>query len=270
VQSLNPQRLQLLGRLHDVGSGLRAVREAIAAGVPRVSADLIFGVHGQSPEQAAREARTVAELGPTHVSDYALTIEPGTEFGALARKNALPLLRDDAVADSFLAVDETLCSLGYEHYEISNYARNGHRSDHNVGYWLGHAYLGLGCGAWGTVVARSTRVRYRNTPSPDRYLSVDWDNVDLERASASSAQVDRELISDQTALSERIMLGLRLAEGLDLDAAATDLAVDPWDRDRLRAVERLVERGRLERDGGVLRIPKRAWLFADGTIAELL
>jgi putative oxygen-independent coproporphyrinogen III oxidase len=266
VQSLHPARLQFLGRLHDVAGGLSAVRAALEAGVPRVSADLIFGVHGQTPEEAASEVRRVAELGVTHLSAYALTIEPGTEFGARAKKGSLPLAIDDAVAESFLAVDEALGALGFEHYEISNFARPGQRSRHNVGYWLGRDYLGLGTGAWGTVAG----VRTRNTPSPEKYLAVDWPTADLDRASASAPQTEREELSPETALAERIMLGLRLAEGLDVEAAAADVGAVAWTPERVRAVDRAVARGRLVREGPVLRIPKAAWLFADGTIAELL
>ncbi len=172
VQGLDAQLLQFLGRLHDVESGLGAVRDALASGMPRVSADFIFGVSGQAATAAAREAQIMSELGTEHLSAYALTIEPGTQFGALARKGKLPLLEEAAVADSFLAVEETLEHAGFEHYEVSNYARNGARSRHNLGYWLGRDYLGLGCGAWGTLSSGEQRVRYRNTPSPrSRYLA---------------------------------------------------------------------------------------------------
>ena len=257
VQSLDAERLAFLGRLHDGPSALAAVRDALRAGVPRVSADLIFGVHGQTAANAAWEAASVAELGVTHLSAYALTVEPGTQFGALARKNALPLLPDEEVAECFLAVDAALAALGFEHYEISNYARPGHESVHNTGYWLGHEYLGLGCAAWGTLGSGAARVRYRNERVPERYL-------------AGAPDTEREPISNETALSERILLGLRLARGIDLGAAGRELGVEPWTASRARAIEKLCARGRLERDGDRLRVPKSAWLFADGTIAELI
>ncbi len=268
VQGLDAARLEFLGRLHDPDGGLRAVEDALAAGVPRVSADLIFGVHGQSATSAAHEAATVAALGVEHLSAYALTIEPGTEFGKRARQGTLPLAEDDAVAESFLAVDEALGPLGFDHYEISNYARAGARSRHNVGYWLGREYLGLGVSAWGTLMLDGTRVRYRNTLSTDRYLDADWPAIDLSRA--HPLVPEREIIDAETALRERVLLGLRLEEGLDLSAAARELGVEAWTTERLRAVQRLEGRGRLERAGDVLKIPKSAWLFADGTIASLL
>lgn len=255
VQGLDRDRLAFLGRLHDVDGGLRAVREAVATEGLRVSADLIFGVAGQSPDDAVHEALAIADLGVTHLSAYALTIEAGTAFGALAKKGKLPLCPDDVVAESFLALDAALGGAGFSHYEISNYARNGHVAVHNLGYWRGDDYLGLGCGAWGTV----SHVRYRNTPSIERYF-----------ADPGGAESEREPIDAETALRERILLGLRLGDGLDLGSAARELGVEPWNAERLRAAERLVARGRLQRRDDHLRIPKDAWLHADGTIAELL
>lgn len=265
VQGLDEDRLRFLGRLHDVAGGLEAVRAAVRAGVPRVSADLIFGVAGQNSREAAGEARRVAELGVTHLSAYALTIEPGTQFGALDRKGRLPLLGDDQVAESFLHVDATLEALGFEHYEISNFARGGDVARHNVGYWQGRDYLGLGAGAWGTLSLPDGRVRYRNTPSPERYLETDWATIDPD-----SAASELESLSPETSLAERILLGLRMAGGLDLGEAAASTGATAWTAERERAAERLLARGRLRRDGDRLWIPRDAWLFADGTISELL
>jgi oxygen-independent coproporphyrinogen-3 oxidase len=257
VQSLDASRLAFLGRLHDGPGALAAVEAALGSGIPRVSVDLIFGAHGQTSAAAELEAASIADLGVTHLSAYALTIEPGTQFGALARRGALPLCPDEEVAESFLAIDRALEKRGFDHYEISNYARPGHESRHNLGYWIGREYLGLGSAAWGTLTLGSERVRYRNERVPERYM-------------AGAPETEREIIDPETALRERILLGLRLACGLDLTAAGRELDVEPWTAERVRAVERLVARGRLERDGDVLRIPKPAWLFADGTIAELL
>lgn len=267
VQGLDAERLAFLGRLHDPNGGLDAARAAIGSEIPRVSVDFIFGVAGQSPAEAASEARTLAALGTTHMSAYALTIEPGTDFGARAKKGRLPLLDEAKVADSFTAVDEALSELGFDHYEISNFAREGHVSRHNLGYWRGHDYLGLGTGAWGTVTLAEGRVRYRTTPSPERYQAASFAEP-FETALDSCAVV--EPIDAETALRERIMLGLRLAEGIDLEAAAAELGVEALPSERRRALERLQKSGRIELDRRRLRIPKPKWLFADGIISELL
>lgn len=268
VQSLDAARLAFLGRLHDRDGGLRAVRDALAAGVPRVSADLIFGVAGESPEDARREVEAVAELGPTHLSAYALTIEPGTRFGELSRQKRLPLLDDDHVAESFRAVEATLEARGFEHYETSNYARLGHRSAHNLGYWRGAPYVGLGAGAFGTVPYRGETVRYRNTPAIERYL-------ELSHGSGAELFAESPLVSSVEKLDgdalfiERLMLGLRLTDGVDV-ARASAAGKPFWTPAREQRVERLVAAGRLERDGDVLRVTREGRLFADGVVRELL
>jgi oxygen-independent coproporphyrinogen-3 oxidase len=275
VQGLDAERLAFLGRLHDPRGGLDAAQAAVASNVPRVSLDFIFGVAGQTPQQAATEASTLARLGTTHLSAYALTIESGTEFGARAKKGRLPLLDEAQVADSFLAVDTALERAGFDHYEISNFARQGHVSRHNLGYWRGQDYLGLGTGAWGTVTlgasgagrGRAQRLRYRTTPSPERYLKSQFQQP-FEEGGDACAVV--EPLDPETSLRERILLGLRLAEGVDLQAAALELGVAALPSERKRALDRLERAKRIEVAEGHLKLPKAQWLFADGIISELL
>lgn len=280
VQGLDPARLALLERLHDPAAAVAAVRAVAAAGFPRIGADLIFGLPDEPPEAAAAEARALAALPLTHVSAYALTLEPGTPLGDRARAGRVPLVSEDAVADSFLAVSEALAAEGFEHYEVSNHARDGHRSRHNLGYWRGRDYLGLGCGAWGTLNDAHGRLRYRNTPSPTQYLAGWTAPPSAARHEAAAppawpmvfpgAVVEQESIDAHTAFRERLMLGLRLAEGLDVAAAATELGVEPPAPSRTRALARLVAQARLVVEGDRWRIPRSAWLLADGTIAALL
>jgi oxygen-independent coproporphyrinogen-3 oxidase len=269
VQGLDAERLAFLGRLHDGPGALHALKVALASAIPRVSCDLIFGVAGQTPDEAEREARTLAELGPTHISAYALTIEPGTEFGSLARRGRLPLLDDELVARSFERVARALEDAGFEHYEISNYARDGHYAEHNLGVWRGEAYLGLGAGAFGTVRLGDRVVRYRNARAAERYVDAARDPT-ASLFEPSALVSDAELIDARTALAERLMLGLRLASGVDMGRLARETGASAWTADRERAVERLVRTGRLDRDGDNLCIPRDSWLVADGVIRELL
>jgi putative oxygen-independent coproporphyrinogen III oxidase len=251
VQSLDDTRLRFLGRLHDAAGAREAVHGAMRAAVPRVSADLIFGLPGQTTDQARDEALELADLGLSHMSCYQLTIEPGTRFGELAKRGRLPLADDGAVAESFVAIDEALGSRGLRHYEISNYARPGQEARHNLGYWRGDEYLGLGCAAYGFVLTRGDHgVRYRNDPIPERYVS--------------GARNTEEVIDADTHARERIMLGLRVAEGLDLSELG-----EAWTPARARAAEWLEHRGRVAREGARLRIPASAWLWADDTAARL-
>jgi oxygen-independent coproporphyrinogen-3 oxidase len=271
VQGLDQERLSFLGRWHSPEDALRALRDAVRAGVPRVSADLIFGVQGQSARAAAEEAGILAAEGITHLSAYALTIEPGTQFGQLRRQGKLPMLTEDAVAECYLAVESSLETAGFAHYEISNYAREGHCAAHNLGYWRGCDYLGLGVGAWGTVSQPSGRVRYRNTVVPERYMQPGaWQSAALDHAAQDGLVREWEHIAPETALSERIMLGLRLSEGIDVDSQASQLGVEAWPEARLRARNKRHARGDLQQVGSRLRIAPHAWLRADGIIAELM
>lgn len=266
VQGLDRERLQFLGRLHDAEAALGALRIALNAGFSRVSADFIFGVAEQSPAEARDEVLRIAELGPTHLSAYALTIEPGTRFGALAKAGRLPLLEEDLVARSFDAVREALSGVGFEHYEISNFARSGHYARHNLAVWRGRPYLGLGAGAWGTVRTELGLVRYRNAPATERYMK----SADSGALWTVSPLVsDSELIGPETALSERILLGLRIKDGIDLDEVASETGAPGFSAERERAVARLCRLGRLEREGSRLRIPASAWLFSDAVVREL-
>lgn len=270
VQSLDDAELKFLGRLHDARGALSTLREALASDIPRVSADLIVGLPAQTPETAAGHAIRLAELGLQHLSVYQLTIEAGTRFGELAKRGRLPMADDGRVAECFLAVHEALERFGLRHYEISNYATPGQQARHNLAYWRGVEYLGLGTGAVGFVKNEAgVGVRYRNEIDPAKYIAQSM----LMRAgapgeadglSSSVEHVDADMM-----LRERIMLGLRLADGFDLESAACELGVEPWPVGRKRALDLLMSRGRVRQEGPRLRIPTEAWLFTDDTAARL-
>lgn len=266
VQGLNEKRLSFLGRLHDQNGGLSALRAALSSKIPRVSGDFIYAVAGgseQTPEMAAEEAGIIAHTGVGHVSAYNLTIEAGTEFGELSRRGRLPIASDDAMVESFFAIDEKLSQFGFIHYEISNYARPGEMSQHNLGYWRGDDYLGLGCAAFGTLSDSKAghALRYRNATVPERYTSL--------VLSGRLPMATEEKLSPETRLRERIMLGLRLRDGLNLDAAAEELGLQAWTPSRRRQADRLEKAGKLEREGQRICIARKAWIFTDGIAADL-
>jgi oxygen-independent coproporphyrinogen-3 oxidase len=265
TQSLAKDQLQFLGRLHDPDGALASIDAAIRAKVPRVSTDLIFGLPNQTPEDARAQAAALADRGLGHLSCYQLTIEPGTRFGELAKRGRLPLADDGRVADAFLAIDGELSGRGLRHYEISNYARPGEEARHNLAYWRGAEYLGLGCGAYGAF----GRVRYRNAIDPARYVEATRAVRSDVVGEGDGLSISSEALDGETLLRERIMLGLRIAEGIDIDANAAELGVEAWPEDRRRALARLEASGRVEREGSRLVIPPGAWLFADDTAARL-
>jgi putative oxygen-independent coproporphyrinogen III oxidase len=270
VQSLRDDRLRFLGRLHDACGAQIAILGAVRAGVPRVSADIIFGLPGQTPAEACVDVTRLTDLGLAHLSCYQLTIEATTRFGELARRGRLPLADDEAVADAFIAIDELLSARGFRHYEISNFARPGEEARHNLGYWRGDEYLGLGCAAVGFVrstgAGEARGVRWRNATIPERYVEGTRCPRDRPPGEALDEALDAE-----TLMRERIMLGLRTDEGLDFEAAARDLGIarGGWTPARTRAAAWLEARHRIVRERSVVRVPRDAWLWADDTAARL-
>ncbi|HMJ53425.1 MAG TPA: radical SAM family heme chaperone HemW [Polyangiaceae bacterium] len=269
VQALDDERLRFLGRIHTEQEAIDAVHAAVRAGVPRVSTDLMYAVAGQTPVSAARDATALADLGATHVSAYSLTIESATPFGQLARRGRLPLCDDAVMAESFFAIDEALADAGFAHYEVSNYAKPDNEAQHNLGYWQGRDYLGLGCGAYGTLRGASGALRYRNQATPRAYLAAASERGAIGDDLVRCVTASEEPLDGPALLRERIMLGLRMKQGFDLEAAAVEVGADPYPADRRAALAGLEARGRIVRHAGRITVPREAWIWVDDTAATL-
>ncbi len=272
TQSLRAEQLQFLGRLHDPNGALDALAAAASSRISRLSTDMIFGLPGQSARDAQDQAEFLADFRPErlgHLSCYQLTIEPGTQFGERKKRGLLPAIDDGRVADAFVAIDEALTSRGFVHYEISNYARPSEESRHNLGYWKGEEYIGLGCAAFGFARTPEGGLRLRNPLDPSSYVEATRSiRADvLGEGDGCTFWVER--LRPLDLLRERLMLGLRLREGVDLSETGRDLGVDPWTESRRKSIEWLLEHNRLVQSDATLRIPHRAWLFADDTAARL-
>lgn len=270
VQSLHDHHLKYLGRRHTAATAISAVKGACRE-IKRVSADLIFGMPGQTTQELIRDINGLVDVGVEHLSIYALTIEKDTLFGALYKKRKLPLATDGQFADLFEAAHARLQQLGFDHYEVSNYGRSGCYAEHNLHYWRGGDYLGIGVGAVGSMNGR----RYRNTVLPSKYLKSAVDGGDTEEWSESLGPEERWI--------ERLMLGLRTDEGIPLieleglfearrqSAFTPDNAgkKKPW-KFWMDRVEAAAHQGDLEVRDGCLRVPKAKWLFLDAMIARLV
>ncbi len=217
VQSLAPGELVVLGRDHRFGDGPAAIARAVAHGGFRVSADFILGTPVGAPGSLARADGTTAPAwipeivatGVDHLSVYELAIEDRTAFGARARAGTLVPLEDDALARLYLSTHDALCTAGFEHYEISSYARPGARAVHNSLYWAGAPFLGLGVGAASLWIDRASGVGERAT-NPRRaaeYLAAP--GTPAEPATPISAS---EMAADRAWLGMRTIDGVREAE----------------------------------------------------------
>lgn len=205
MQSAAAHVLAVLERRHTPGRAVAAAREARAAGFEHVSLDLIYGTAGESDADWERSLDAALEAGPDHVSAYALTVEPGTRLAAQIRRGTVAAPDDDVLAARYAAADRRLAGAGLDWYEISNWATGEPaRCAHNIGYWSGGDWWGAGPGAHSQVGG----LRWWNTLHPSAWA----DALTAGRSPAAG----RELPDDRATRLERIMLGVRLAEGLPL------------------------------------------------------
>jgi oxygen-independent coproporphyrinogen-3 oxidase len=251
VQSLDDRVLRRLGREHSAAEAHAAFAAARAAGFGDVSVDVLYGAPEQDLASWAATLDAALAWQPEHLSAYALTLEPGTPFG---RRPPTDLPDEAVVARQFERLCEATAAAGLERYEISNFARPGFQSRHNLLYWRREEYLGLGPGAHACVGA----VRFGNVRAHTRYraaLAADrWPIAWAERL--TSAQVR----------AERVMLGLRLAEGIPLTwLGGPSAAATP----RRRALDRHLEAGSVALRGDRLALTQRGVLLADSVIADL-
>lgn len=208
AQSFHSGHLKALGRIHDGTQSRRAIQTARSAGFSNLNIDLMFGLPEQTVTQAVADATTACELDPTHVSLYQLTIEPNTYFAT----HPPELPDEDTIWNMFEACRSVLDRADYTQYEVSAYARAGHRCRHNLNYWRFGDYLGIGAGAHGKVTDRpsDTIVRRARVRQPRRYL----DTAGTAEAIASSRGLGLE-----DRIVEYMMNALRLVEGVGLREA---------------------------------------------------
>jgi oxygen-independent coproporphyrinogen III oxidase len=255
AQSFHMHLLDVLDRRARPSDVRCAVQRFRDAGIDNISVDLIYGIPGQEPADLARDLAEALSLGPAHVSAYELEAKPGTRF---THAHGAELARQaESMEGYFEQVVETLTGAGYRWYETANFClapeRAGGRdlrARHNLGYWLGHDYLGLGVGAVSTIENR----RWRNAPALPRYLDA--------LAAGESPPREHEDLSRPTRDAERLMLGLRLDEPLSLDGL--EAAVDEVE---LAHLERL---GLARRLAGGLALTRRGRFVGGAATARLL
>jgi oxygen-independent coproporphyrinogen-3 oxidase len=252
MQSAVPSVLQVLDRTHDPERVPRAVEWAREAGFEQVSLDLIYGTPGESVAQWETSLRAALACGPDHVSAYALIVEDGTALARRVRRGELPMPDDDDLADKYLLADELLAGAGLHWYEVSNWARPGAACRHNLLYWKGADWWGVGPGAHSHVGG----VRWWNVKHPSAYAQ--------RLAAGESPAHGREVLNAEDQRVERVLLELRLADGLP------DTVLDDAGR---TAVPRLIADGLLEGRAAIrgrLVLTTRGRLLADAAVRDLL
>lgn len=265
AQAFQDDLLLRIGRKHSAAAIATAFQAARRAGFDNVCADLMFGLPGQTMQDWQASLAALLALEPEHITAYALTVEANTRFGALARAGKLTRPGDDAVASMYVRCHDTLTAAGYEHYEISSYARPGRRAVHNSLYWTLDAYLGLGMSASSfRPTADGGGVRSTNPRSLRTYL----DEVKATARVLPSAEV--EVRSPAQIEDEALWLGLRMSDGLDREAHARRYGHDPLALpERQPAAATCVAAGWLEVSQQKIRLTREGFLFADEVAVRL-
>jgi oxygen-independent coproporphyrinogen III oxidase len=265
AQAFQDDLLQRIGRRHAAAAIPAAFEAARRAGFDNVCADLMFGLPGQTMDHWQASLAALVALAPEHITAYALTVEPKTRFGSLERAGRLERPADDAVASMYVACHDTLIAAGYEHYEISSYARPGRRAVHNSLYWTLDAYLGLGMSASSfRMEADGGGVRSTNPRALRTYL----DEVQAAPLVLPSAEVENRTPTQIE--DEALWLGLRMSDGLDRNAHARRYGADPLALpERQTAAARCVAAGWLEVSGQKIRLTREGFLFADEVAVRL-
>ena len=254
VQSFNNRLLQALGRIHDGRDARLAAEFAVAAGLDNFNLDLMFGLPGQTHEEAIDDIRLAVQLKPAHLSFYQLTLEPNTWFHKFPP--ALP--DDDGIWRMQVACQALLAENGYGQYEVSAYAKQGHACRHNQNYWKFGDYVGIGAGAHGKITDSSGNiVRNWKLRHPARYLETAGTPASIGGMGKVEA-IDLPL--------EFLMNHLRLREGFD-EAIFVERTGQP-----LAAIEaglsQCVEEGLLERRGRQVRCTDKGWNFLDNVLEK--
>jgi oxygen-independent coproporphyrinogen-3 oxidase len=253
VQSFRQDELQRLGRIHDVAQAGLAVARARAAGFDNLSLDLMMWLPAQQVGQWMESVEAAAALGPEHLSLYMLELYPNAPLREEMARAGWSLAPDDDAADMYEAAMTRLEELGYVQYEISNVARPGRESRHNLKYWTDGEWLGFGPGAHSTLAG----VRWKNVSATDEYVARVF--------AGTPTDVERRELTAEERWQEAVITGLRLANGISIAAMAARHGVDLDARfgDDLRRFE---EAGAVARDGDRLRLTRRGMLVANDVL----
>lgn len=249
MQSASHNVLQVLERAHTPGRAFDAAREAREAGFQHVNLDMIYGTPTETDDNVRETLDRVLETGVDHVSAYSLIVEDGTRMARKVNKGLLPAPDEDVLARRYEMISSTLENAGFEWYEVSNWSLPGGECEHNRIYWVDGNWWGAGPGAHSHLGDE----RFYNVKHPNRYIHTIGNGELPIKDSETLTGADRHM--------EKVMLGLRLREGIPeswLDAHAAP------------ALEGFIDRGLLERAGQRVRVTKRGRLLADGIVSDLL
>ena len=257
VQSFRDDELQRLTRMHSAARAAEAFAMARREGFDNISLDLMMWLPQQTIPEWLESVDALIGLAPDHASLYILELYPNAPLRDAMARGKWSLAPDDDAADMYLEAMSHLDAAGYHQYEISNVARPGRESRHNLKYWTDGEWLGFGCGAHSTRRA----VRWKNLASTTEYIAA--------VISGGQPVAERRALSVREALEEALFTGLRLTRGLDVNTVNARYGVNVWDIYR-RQLEQFLEAGVLIYDGRLLRLSRAGMLLANEIMAKFL
>ncbi|ETJ97856.1 radical SAM family heme chaperone HemW [Propionimicrobium sp. BV2F7] len=253
MQSSDETVLGVLDRVHQPGRAVQAAKRARQIGFSNISLDLIYGTPGESLESWRSSLLDALSAGPDHISAYSLIVEDGTPLARRIKKGKVAKVDEDDLADKYLLADELLSEAGLENYETSNWAKDGFESRHNIAYWLGGDWWGIGPGAHSHLADK----RWWNVKRPLRYAEQLHQN--------GSAIEGSETLDEIAKHEEEVLLRMRLKRGLELRKLSASEA---------SRVQRFIDQGLLEKfvseEGQMIRASQDGRLLIDGIVVEIL
>ncbi|MBI2487808.1 MAG: radical SAM family heme chaperone HemW [Deltaproteobacteria bacterium] len=261
VQSFSERKLKILGRINLPDDSRRVLEEISRAGFVNFNLDLMYGVSFETLDEWRLDLEKALEFNTNHISAYCLTIEDDTEFGTLYSQNKLPLPDEDLLTDMITFTSEFLERAGYTQYEISNFAKPGFECRHNLLYWRGENYLGLGAGAHSHLPLNddlSWGMRFSNLKNPALYMKT------VKQGKKPLAFT--EFLNKQEALEDRVLMGLRLREGINILNLEERFGIRP-STNRLGI---LINDGFINISDDFLQLSKKGILVSDELILKVL
>ncbi len=253
IQSTDNRTLRFLRRRHTAEQALQAISLLQEAGFHNLSGDLIYGLPGQTAEMFEKDLDTLLDTGIPHLSAYALQYEPGTALYRMMEKGDIPPEDEELSLRCYRLLIDRTAARGMQHYEISNFALPGMHSRHNSSYWQGLPYLGIGAGAHSY---DGQRTRRANTADIQAYIS-------------GKARPEEEVLTDDERYDERVMLGLRTCQGIDLERLEADFGSHML-RHLMRHARPYTDSGRLKKAGEQLVLTREGLFISDAIISALL
>jgi oxygen-independent coproporphyrinogen-3 oxidase len=252
IQSFFDEDLKKMGRRHNSIQSRNVIEQTFAAGFENVGIDLIYGLPWSDQEKFLQNLIVMNQYPLKHLSAYHLTIEPNTQFGRDKKRKKLSEIEEEQSEQLFWMLHDEAEKLGFEHYEISNFCRDGLYSRHNTSYWTGKSYLGAGPGAHSFDGIR----RFWNKSDLHQYLE-----------SGYQSGVSNEILTENDRFNECLMLGLRTRKGIDLeDLKANHFGLMSQFENN---IQKWTERGLLQQEGGRIFGTRKGWFLIDGIIEDL-